>query len=61
MASRPPSRTPLAGGAVIAVAVLAGAFIGAGRGQPSLGFVIGAAIGAAIALAIWAVDRMRGN
>jgi hypothetical protein len=59
MASRPPSRAPLAGGAVIAFSVLAGTLIGVSRGQPSLGFVIGVAAGTFVALAIWAIDRRR--
>jgi hypothetical protein len=60
MASKPPSRAPLAGGAIIAFAVLAGAIIGATQGQPSLGFVIGAGAGVLAALAIWVIDRRRG-
>jgi hypothetical protein len=60
MRSSPPSRTPLAGGAILALTVLAGVTIGTIQGQPSLGFVIGAGAGIAIALAIWLIDRMRG-
>lgn len=59
MASKPPSRAPLAGGAIIAFGVLAGAILGATQGQPSLGFVIGAGLGVIAALLIWLVDRRR--
>ena len=59
MASTPPTRTPVAGGALIALGAIAGAVIGLFRGQVTAGFLIGLAAGAAIALAIWLVDRGR--
>ena len=49
-----------AGGAIIALSVLAGAFIGARQGQPSLGTVIGTGVGVAIAIALYLYDRSRG-
>lgn len=48
---------PRAAGALIALAVIAGALIGTLTGQPSLGTIIGFAAGVAIALAMWALDR----
>lgn len=48
-----------AGGAIIAVTILGGALIGARLGQPSLGTVIGAAVGAIVTLAIYLYDRRR--
>ncbi len=59
MASKPPTRTPLAGGAPIAIGALGGAIIGASQGQVTAGFLIGLAAGAAIAIVIWLVDRAR--
>lgn len=48
-----PSRSPIAGGAPLALSIIAGAVIGLVIGQPSLGILIGAAAGVAIALAVW--------
>ncbi|MEN2789227.1 hypothetical protein ABC974_06290 [Sphingomonas oligophenolica] len=59
MASKPPPRTPLAGGAPIAIGAMGGAVIGASQGQVTAGFLIGFAAGAAIAILIWLVDRRR--
>ena len=52
-------RNPMAGGFIMAVTVMTGFFIGAARGQMSAGFVGGLAVGGAIALGIWLVDRRR--
>jgi hypothetical protein len=46
-----------AAGFFIAVALILGAIIGTAAGQPSLGVVVGAALGAAIALVLWLMDR----
>jgi len=51
--------TPLAGGALLALAMLAGAFIGIRNGQPSIGFLAGLGIGLALMGLVWLVDRMR--
>lgn len=53
------SRPPRAAGAILALAILAGAFIGAFAGQSSAGVLIGAAVGAAVAAAYWLIDRRR--
>lgn len=55
-----PTRTPLAGGFLIAI----GAIIGSGAGLfsplgPTRGFLIGIALGGALSLALWLVDRRR--
>lgn len=52
-----PKRAPLAGGFVIALTTLVGAFVGALQRQPSLGLVIGLGAGALLALGIWLLDR----
>jgi hypothetical protein len=46
-----------AGGFIIAVTIMAGALLGAHFGQPSLGVVIGTAVGVAIALGLYLYDR----
>lgn len=50
---------PRSAGLFFALAVIAGAWIGNHYGQPSLGFVIGAGVGALICIAVWLVDRRR--
>ena len=49
-----------AGGCLLVAAILAGAGIGIARGEPSAGALIGTAVGAALALIVWLVDRRRG-
>ncbi len=56
MTDRPPNR---AGGAILAGAIIAGAVAGVVAGQPSVGFLVGAGLGAALLLAIWLHDRRR--
>jgi hypothetical protein len=53
------SRAPMAGGFLLAIAVLTGTFVGASRGQPSIGAVAGFGIGLAAAILVWLIDRMR--
>lgn len=44
-------------GAIIALLILAGTIMGGLLGQPSLGLLIGAALGALIALLLWLRER----
>ncbi|HEX8302024.1 hypothetical protein [Sphingomonas sp.] len=55
-----PSRTPMAGGFILAIALIAGVVIGMGRGQASMGFVAGLGVGLAGLLIVWLVDRRKG-
>jgi zinc transporter ZupT len=62
MPSRDPSRkphTPAAGGALVAVSAIVGAVVGYLWNQPSLGFLLGLGVGAALATAVWLGDRER--
>lgn len=53
----PPSQSTIAGGAPIALAVLAGTIIGLIVRQPTIGFLVGLAIGVVIAVVIWRLNR----
>lgn len=53
------SRPRLAGGIFIALGLLVGAIGGVVVNEPSLGMVTGLGVGAAIALAVWIIDRRR--
>ncbi len=53
----PSPKNRIAGGFFIAAGMLGGGIIGVFSGQPSLYMVIGLALGCAIALGIWFVDR----
>ena len=55
-----PPHTPKAGGFILAVALLAGVLVGVVKGEPSVGFVAGLAVGLAGLLAVWLLDRRRG-
>ena len=52
-------RNPMAGGFILAVAAMAGFFIGARNGQMSAGLLIGVGVGVVIALAVWVIDQRR--
>jgi len=54
-----PSSTPIAGGALLALSLIAGSVIGVLRGQPSLGFLGGLGIGLVLLVAIALIDRAR--
>jgi hypothetical protein len=49
-----------AGGALLALSILAGALIGVFLGQPSIGFLAGAGIGLVLLAFVWLADRKRG-
>ncbi|MDB5705869.1 MAG: hypothetical protein JWN66_2985 [Sphingomonas bacterium] len=59
MSSKPPSRTPLAGGVLIAIGAMGGAVIGQHYHEPIPGFLIGVGTGIALSLLIWLVDLRR--
>jgi UDP-N-acetylmuramyl pentapeptide phosphotransferase/UDP-N-acetylglucosamine-1-phosphate transferase len=53
------SKTPAAGGFLIAVGLTVGAILGMTRGNALLWLLIGALAGVAAAVAIWLIDRRR--
>lgn len=53
------ARNPIAGGFLLVACIFLGVIIGLTRGQSSLGFLIGTAIGIAAAVIVWLVDRRR--
>ena len=55
--SDPSGQSVRAGGFIIASGILAGAVGGIFVGQPSIGFLAGAAAGTLIALLLWLRDR----
>lgn len=57
--TRPSSRTPMAGGFLLALSLVVGTVVGAGQGQASIGFVAGLGVGLILLLAIWLIDRAR--
>ena len=57
--ANPSSRTPMAGGFLLALSLLVGTVAGAGQGQASIGFVAGLGVGLILLLAIWLIDRAR--
>jgi hypothetical protein len=60
MARSPSPRTPLAGGFLIAIGAMAGAGIGLFSPiGPTRGFLVGIALGGALSLALWLVDRRK--
>ena len=54
-----PRRSPQAGGSILAGAMLVGAIGGVIVGQPSIGFLVGASVGALLAILLWLRDRRR--
>ncbi|MEA3004644.1 MAG: hypothetical protein QOH81_3432 [Sphingomonadales bacterium] len=48
-----------AGGAILAIAIIAGAVAGTMAGQPSIGLVVGTGAGILLALLIWLNDRRK--
>lgn len=53
------SRNSMAGGFLLAVSILVGAFVGIVKQQASLGLVVGLSVGIVLAIVIWLVDRRR--
>jgi len=56
MARNSPSRSPAAGGALIAFGAMGGAAVGFVLGEATPGFLIGTAIGIGLAVAIWLLN-----
>ncbi len=52
-------KSPAGGGCLIFAGFLLGAIIGINRGEPSLGVLIGVAIGILLALGLWLAARRR--
>jgi hypothetical protein len=52
-------RVRQAGGFILAASILAGTVGGVVVGQSSIGFLVGVAAGALLALLVWAIDRRR--
>lgn len=57
--AEPTPRTPLAGGALIAIGAMGGALIGLFAGEATPGLLIGGGGGIALAILIWLVDLRR--
>jgi hypothetical protein len=57
MSSR--TRFTQAGGAILAIAIIAGTVAGVMVGQSSIGFLVGTAAGILLAVLIWLMDRKR--
>jgi hypothetical protein len=49
-----------AGGAILAIAIIAGAVAGTMAGQSTIGLLVGTAAGILLALLIWLNDRRKG-
>jgi hypothetical protein len=53
------SRTTRAGGCFLTLCILGGFPLGLAIGNPMKGVLIGTAVGAALALILWLIDRRR--
>lgn len=54
---QPPARAPTGGGFLFVVALVIGVVSGTLLGQPTIGFLAGGGIGAAILIGLWLRDR----
>lgn len=57
--TEPKKPAPRAAGGLLALTILGGAAIGTAYGQPTIGLLVGSALGILIALAFWVRDRKR--
>ncbi len=55
----PRPRDARSGGALLAFSLLAGVVIGSIAGEPSIGFLVGLAIGLGLIVLVWMLDRRR--
>jgi hypothetical protein len=53
------NRTPIAGGCFLTICILGGFVAGLAIRNPMKGVLIGTAVGAALAILLWLVDRRR--
>ena len=53
-------RTTRAGGFFLTICILGGPVAGVSIGDPMTGILVGTALGAVLALAMWLIDRRRG-
>ena len=56
-----PGKGTQAGGSLLALSIIVGTIAGSVAGEPSMGFVVGAAAGVLIAVLLWLRDRKRGG
>lgn len=59
MADPAPHKRPFAGGFLIVLGIMVGVVAGLIGGQPTVGFLIGGGVGAALALALYLRDQNR--
>jgi len=57
MADTDSTRSPKGGGFLLMLCILVGTIGGLAMGQPSAGFLLGLAVGIAVAVALWYFDR----
>ncbi|MFM5913142.1 MAG: hypothetical protein ACKOPR_00120 [Chakrabartia godavariana] len=57
--TEPKKPAPRAAGGILALSILAGGAIGVVYQQSTIGLLAGSALGAAVAIAFWLVDRKR--
>ena len=55
--ARPHTKSPRAGGALLAAAILIGVLAGSVAGESSIGFLAGLAIGLVLMGGVWLIDR----
>lgn len=57
MASKPPRKTPLAGGFIIAIGAIGGAIYGLIHHEPTIGLLVGVGIAVVISVLLWLFSR----
>lgn len=59
MTPPPANRAPKAGGVLLALAIIVGVLGGGLLGEPSIGFLVGFAVGVLLVALVWLIDRRR--